>query len=166
MTQHLSLTLPNFNFNDGTIFLNSLNVCPLFPIGTDFSLHLQWLVGAPTNSSSPNISIENHLRWYKSFVLATGLTLIQCFCPCAHYTPKISVLFMNLRAIRSHCKWVFIFNYLLCGNCFCITRAFSYKITHNNKKVKTKKYIYSIDMEISFTFLVLVWSSIFISLYI
>lgn len=36
MTQHLSLTLPNFNFSTGTISLNSLSVYPLHPIGTDF----------------------------------------------------------------------------------------------------------------------------------
>lgn len=144
----------------------SLILCPLYPIGTDFSRHLQWLADAPVNSSSLRVWIENNLQWYSGFALATGWTFIRRFCPRAHYRPKIRVLLMNLQAIRSISEFSCL-TVCFVSIGFCITRAFSYKITHNkNRQDKKNIYIYSIDMEISFTFLVLVGSSIFISLYI
>lgn len=95
-TQHLSLTLPNFNCSNGTVVLiNFLTVCPLYPIGTDFPLHLHLLVDTPTNSSSSRVWSENNFQQYNHFALATGWTLIRCFCLCARYTPKRRVILMK-----------------------------------------------------------------------
>lgn len=124
-----------------------------------------------TSGHRPELIPLKGLKWKQSSTIQSlcfshRLDTNQMFLPCAHYPPQRRVLLMNGRTIRSISEFLFLTIYFVSIG-FCITRAFSYKITHNNKKRQDKKkYIYSIDMEISFTFLVLVWSSIFISIYI
>lgn len=130
----------NLNVSNGTIFLDSLmsarsiQLAPIFP----FILSCQW-------TPHQFILLES-LNWtdpqqYNPFALPTALTLIRCFCLCAHSPPPKK--FFSWRSNDSIHLWVFILErFALCQLVSASPGHSLNKRTHNRKKkkkVKTKK---------------------------